>query len=390
VRRRPLHAAVSLTVLALALTACSGDVSAPATTQPATVTAAPAEPTDAAPGEPSTEPSANPSDAPEAAPSAVPSAAPSAEPSPTAAPSPAAPSFDVAAAQRTLADLGYYLGAVDGERGGAFRSAVMAFQKVQGLGADGVVGPATLQALAAPVQPVLKASSPANRVEVDLSKQVLYVVKGGAISRILPVSSGNGATYEQKDGSTARALTPTGRYTIQRRIVGERKADLGTLYDPQYFYRGWAIHGSNSVPAGPASHGCVRVTRADAKWLLGAIGNGTSVYLYGGKHVFSAGSAAAGTDSPTGDTGGAAAPAPVPVATSAAPKPVATPAPKPVATTPAPKPAPSSAAPSAPAPSATASTPPAAPSAAATVPAAAPAAAPVTVTPSPTPSPVVP
>jgi len=38
----------------------------------------------------------------------------------------------------------------------------------------------------------------------------------------------------------------------------------------------------------------VRVTRADAKWLLGAIGNGTSVYLYGGKHVFSAGSGAAG------------------------------------------------------------------------------------------------
>jgi peptidoglycan hydrolase-like protein with peptidoglycan-binding domain len=193
----------------------------------------------------------------------------------------------VVAAQRTLADLGYYLGPVDGERGGAFRSAVMAFQKVQGLGADGVVGPATLKALAAPARPVLKASSPANRVEVDLTKQVLYVVKGGAIARILPVSSGNGATYEQKDGSTARALTPTGRYTIQRRIVGERKADLGTLYDPQYFYRGWAIHGSNSVPAGPASHGCVRVTRADAKWLLGAIGNGTSVYLYGGKHVFS-------------------------------------------------------------------------------------------------------
>jgi hypothetical protein len=86
----------------------------------------------------------------------------------------------------------------------------MAFQKVQGLGADGVVGPATLRALAAPVKPVLKASSPANRVEVDLTKQVLYVVKGGAISRILPVSSGNGATYAQKDGSTARALTPTG------------------------------------------------------------------------------------------------------------------------------------------------------------------------------------
>ena len=94
---------------------------------------------------------------------------------------------------------------------------------------------------------------------------MLYVVKGGAVQRILPVSSGNGATYKQKNGSNAKALTPVGWYKIERRIVGERKADLGTLYDPQYFYRGWAIHGSNSVPAGPASHGCVRVTRADAK-----------------------------------------------------------------------------------------------------------------------------
>ena len=209
----------------------------------------------------------------------------------------------------------------------------MAFQKVQGLGADGEVGKGTLAALAAPKKPVLKASSPANRVEVDLTKQVLYVVKGGAVQRILPVSSGNGASYAQKDGSKAKALTPVGWYRIERRIVGERKADLGSLYDPQYFYRGWAIHGSNSVPARPASHGCVRVTRADAKWLLGAIGNGMSVYLYGGQHTFTAGSSAPGTDNPTGD-GAAAAPAPAsPPPTTQAPAPS-----KPSPTTPPPPP----------------------------------------------------
>ena len=208
----------------------------------------------------------------------------------------------MAAAQRVLTDNGYYVGAVDGRPGPSLRSAVMAFQKVNGLGADGAVGPATLKALAAPRKPVLKGSSPSNRVEIDLTKQVLYVVKGGAVSRIMPVSSGNGATYFQKDGSKARALTPVGYYTIQRRIVGERKADLGTLYDPQYFYGGWAIHGSNSVPAGPASHGCVRVTRTDAKTLLRSLSNGMTVYLYGGQHTFAAGSSAPGTDNPTGDT----------------------------------------------------------------------------------------
>ena len=245
---------------------------------------------------------------------------PTPSPTPTASPTPVKPrfSYDVAAVQRTLKDLNYYGGSVDGSAGAALRSAVMAFQKVNGLGADGAVGPATLKALKAPKAPSLRGSSPANRVEVDLTKQVAYVVKSGAVARILPVSSGNGATYEQKDGSSARALTPVGYYKVQRRIVGERKADLGTLYDPQYFYRGWAIHGSNSVPAGPASHGCVRVTRADAKYLLDAISVGTSVYLYGGKHTFTAGSGAPGTDAPTGDT-----------AADTKPEPTATPAPKP-------------------------------------------------------------
>ncbi len=45
------------------------------------------------------------------------------------------------------------------------------------------------------------------------------------------------------------ALSPVGTYRIERRIVGVREAALGTLYDPQYFHRDWAIHGSDSLPA---------------------------------------------------------------------------------------------------------------------------------------------
>ena len=331
--RRPLTALVGLTAFALALTGCTGGSS------PATVDT-----------EPVAAPKVVASDSPEtAAPTVTPSAtaSPTASPTPAATKAPAKASYDVAAVQRTLTGLGYYLGAADGKAGPALRSAVMAFQKVNGLGADGAVGPATLKAIAAPKAPVLKASSPANRVEVDLTKQVLYVVKGGAIQRILPVSSGNGASYKQKNGSTARALTPSGWYKIERRIVGERVADLGTLYDPQYFYRGWAIHGSNSVPAGPASHGCVRVTRADAKWLLGAIGNGMSVYLYGGTHVFSAGSSAPGTDNPNADGAAPVPAAPAPAAPAPAPPaPSSTKPAQPTAKPTTPAPAPSSATPS--------------------------------------------
>jgi peptidoglycan hydrolase-like protein with peptidoglycan-binding domain len=346
VPRRSLTVVAGLSALALALSACSSGVATPAA-----IDAAPAL-VEGAAGAPSATPS--PTEAP-----VSPEPSPSAEPSPTVSAAPPAPSFDVAAAQRTLADLGYYLGAADGRSGPALRSAVMAFQKVQGLSADGVAGPRTLQALAAPKPAVLKASGPANRVEVDLTRQVLHVVKGGKLARTLPISSGNGATYSQKDGTKARALTPTGWYKIQRRIVGVREADLGTLYDPQYFYRGWAIHGSNSVPAYPASHGCVRVTRADGKWLLDTISVGMSVYLYGGTHTFTAGSAAPGTDAPTGDTSGSTsgetAPAsPAPAARSAEPSAAATTSSAPSAPaspTARPSPSPSSTAPAPPSPS---------------------------------------
>ena len=60
----------------------------------------------------------------------------------------------------------------------------------------------------------------------------------------------------------------------------------------------WAIHGSGSVPGYPASHGLIRVSRANGRWLLKQIGVGTQVWVYGGKHVFHAGSRAPGTDAP--------------------------------------------------------------------------------------------
>ena len=219
-----------------------------------------------------------------------------------------APEFDVAEVQRRLQELKYYGGAIDGDAGSAFASAVMAFQKVQGIGADGAVGRQTLVALKDPRSPSLKGGSP-NRIEVDLTKQVLYFVEGGALVRIMPVSSGNGATYAQKSGGTAEALTPVGDYAIQRKIPGARVADLGTLYDPMYFYQGWAIHGSNSVPAYPASHGCIRVTRADALWLYPRTPVGFQVKIYGGQFVFTAGSSAPGTTNPSGDTPDEAEPA---------------------------------------------------------------------------------
>ncbi len=194
---------------------------------------------------------------------------------------------DNVTAQTRLQEQGYFLGAVDGEQDQQAIAATMAFQAVNGLAVDGVVGPNTLEALQTPVAPSL-AGGPATRIEVDLDRQVLHLVEGGARTATLKVSSGNGADYERADGSTAQARTPVGEFTIERRIEGVREssAGLGTLFDPMYFFTGFALHGSNSVPAGPASHGCVRLSRADAVWLFDRVPNGTPVHLYGGEHTF--------------------------------------------------------------------------------------------------------
>ncbi len=49
--------------------------------------------------------------------------------------------------QQKLKDLGYYFGSIDGIYGNATRNAVVAFQKANGLTADGVAGPKTIAAL---------------------------------------------------------------------------------------------------------------------------------------------------------------------------------------------------------------------------------------------------
>jgi lipoprotein-anchoring transpeptidase ErfK/SrfK len=199
-----------------------------------------------------------------------------------APPAPGPDPIDLVAVQRRLQELGYLLGPADGVKGQQTVAAVMAFQRVNGLSVDGVVGPRTLAALESPAAPQLR-GGPDTRIEVDLTRQLAHVVRDGTRVVTLHISSGNGEAYR---GGTAYGRTPVGDFRVERRIHGERHAELGILYDPLYFHRGYAIHGSNSVPNHPASHGCVRVTRADARWLIANIADGTPVQLHGGIHVF--------------------------------------------------------------------------------------------------------
>lgn len=189
---------------------------------------------------------------------------------------------EIALLQLRLIELGYRPGTPDGSYGAATSSAVMAFQKHEGLGRDGTAGPEVIERLKAPSGAGPHDATGGPRIEVDLDRQIAFVIIGGVVSTI-NISSGNGETYQVPGtNKTAVAYTPTGSYRVGLRIDGPEHGKLGVLYRPLYFTGGWAVHGSTSVPAYPASHGCVRTSYADQDWLFDQFPSGAAVVVYQG------------------------------------------------------------------------------------------------------------
>lgn len=193
----------------------------------------------------------------------------------------------VAALEGRLGALRFNPGRGDGTYDNQLTMAVMAFQKQQELPRTGRADPATLAKLAAAgLGTALVATGEPTRVEIDLKRQITQFWKDGRLLRVLAISSGNGQRYclpADKGGGCDTAITPGGSYRADRKIKGLRVSPLGSLYDPVYFFGGIAIHGSPSIPATPASHGCVRVPMWESGWVYNTIAIGDPVYVVGGK-----------------------------------------------------------------------------------------------------------
>lgn len=181
-----------------------------------------------------------------------------------------------------LAAQKYDPGKVDGSFDSSTFHAVLAFQKVHGLPRTGRATDNVLNLIGTVGAPgPLLAGGGATRVEVDLPRQILQLYVGGALNKVIDVSTGSGRRY-CVDGECATAVTPGGSYKVFFRRNGWRTSRLGKLYNPLYFNGGIAIHGEPAVPAYPASHGCVRIPMYVSYYFPSLVPNGTPVYVIGG------------------------------------------------------------------------------------------------------------
>ncbi|MBA3842891.1 MAG: L,D-transpeptidase family protein [Actinobacteria bacterium] len=167
----------------------------------------------------------------------------------------------VRALEDRLAELHYAIKR-DGFFGSEDLEAVYAFQKVERLDRTGTVDAALWARLLRATVPA--ARYPGDHVEVDKTRQVLFIVRGGKVT--LTVATSTGATGN----------TPLGLWHVYRKVGGFD----WVLYYPSYFLRGFAVHGYPDVPPYPASHGCARIPMWIAQTVYAQIGYGSAVYVY--------------------------------------------------------------------------------------------------------------
>jgi len=186
-----------------------------------------------------------------------------------------------AAYQQRLKALHFDPGGVDGVFGEDTAYAVTAVEKLYGLQRDGRIGPMVKLALEHfKYKPAAPTNEP-DRVEINLDTQVLTVYKHWQPILITTTSTGSGEHFCGGTDGCQYAITPTGHFHFEYLHPGWDKGKLGRMWNPYYFNGGIAVHGLQSVPSYPASHGCARIPMDIATYFPTLVTKGESVYVVG-------------------------------------------------------------------------------------------------------------
>lgn len=130
-------------------------------------------------------------------------------------------------------------------------------------------------------------------IKVVISKNRVYLMDGKKVVYTMYASAGE---YERQADGKKKSTTPTGTYYIQ----AERGDSFynPTLSEGANYWTSWLNHGEylfHTVPTDangnykvteakklgkkPASHGCIRLSVADAKWINQNVPQGTKVVI---------------------------------------------------------------------------------------------------------------
>ena len=120
----------------------------------------------------------------------------------------------------------------------------------------------------------------ADKICIDISQQAGYLKIKDQVYTI-PVSSGGGYYFFNPQSKQREfAKTPTGTFHVYYKVPGATTGPLGTYYWISFFTGGYGVHGSASVPAYAASHGCVREPRSIEKWVYKNLPLGSQVHVH--------------------------------------------------------------------------------------------------------------
>jgi putative cell wall-binding protein len=194
--------------------------------------------------------------------------------------------------QLVLTHARLYRGPIDGrypvdhwESPGSMTAAVYAFHKFHASPAgdawtpdDRVGSPWTVQDWArlqdfTAEPPVARAGEP-DRFEVDAHHELMWLILDDEVAAIFHVSVGGEFIYWWSGTRQNEvAHTPRGDLDVDHYWAGYREP--GWMYHAWYYlytHRWMAMHGYDTVPPYPASHGCVRVVWGDADWIYARVG----------------------------------------------------------------------------------------------------------------------
>jgi peptidoglycan hydrolase-like protein with peptidoglycan-binding domain len=205
---------------------------------------------------------------------------------------------DIKAYEQRLADLHFDPGPIDGLFDQDTAYAMQAVEKIGGLPRLGRINPVEARYLEtfhypAPLHPTAEG----NRTEINVTNQTITLYENYQVRLITTTSTASGVTFcynTPRRAPTAHvcevATTPNGRYAYYLFRAGNDRGDLGTLFNPYYFFKGRAIHGYAEVPPEPASHGCARIPMHIAEYWHTLVHDGDAVYVDGGadgEHIIS-------------------------------------------------------------------------------------------------------